>query len=313
MVEIRERAQGTFVIHNSFSGLHDKSREVGEATDLLASKTNNRVDLRKTEGPGHATELAMEAVRAGYLHIVVAGGDGTFREVAAGAVNSDADVTLWPIGSEEIGRRDLKMPKNLLQAVDIVINGKTQLIDTGSLNGECFIFNAGIGADAEVVYGVQKPGLKKDAHGVMAYVSQAVRILPTVRGVAAKLTIDGEIIDGNLYQIWVNNGRRLARFPITKGNIDDGEFEVLLGFADKLSQLVFPAIANLISGRNSNQCMQVVASNIEIDLDKPRKAQVDGDPLKQSDHFLILTHPRSLRIKVPDRENTIYSKPAILR
>ena len=308
---INGQVSEALIIHNSFAGIKDKSREVNEAAELLASRIR-RVEILRTEGPGHATELALEAIREGYLHIVVAGGDGTLREVAAGAVNSKTDITLWPTGSEEMARRDLKMPRNLLRAVDIVTNGKVQVIDTGAVNGETFLFNAGIGADADVVYGVQKPRLKKDGHGVTTYLKQARRILPRTGGVLAKLTIDGEIcFTDKLYQFWVNNGRRLARFSVTKGDIDDGKYEVLLAFAEKLSQLIFPGAIALATGKNSNQFTRMTASNMDIDLGRARKVQVDGDPLASSDHFEVRMYPSSLRMRVPNVENAIYSKPSI--
>jgi diacylglycerol kinase (ATP) len=40
--------------------------------------------IRPTEGPGHATELAREAVRAGCRVVVAVGGDGTVNEVGQG-------------------------------------------------------------------------------------------------------------------------------------------------------------------------------------------------------------------------------------
>lgn len=315
MVErINGQVSEALIIHNSFAGTKDKSREVNKAAELLASRIR-RVEILRTEGPGHATELALEAIRAGYLHIVVAGGDGTLREVAAGAVNSNVDITLWPTGSEEMARRDLKMPRNLLRAVDIVTNGKVQAIDTGTMNGEIFLFNAGIGADADVVYGVQKPGCKKDGYGTMAYLRQAAKILPRVRGVAAELIIDGErFLTDKFYQAWINNGRRLARFPVTKGKIDDeGKVELILAFAYRMSELVFPGAVAFAAKQSNNHFSFTAVSSMDVNLSRLRRYQNDGDPSNLVDHVEMRTNPGSLRMRVPDRENVIYSRPPIRR
>lgn len=301
----------TLIIHNPASGIKDRSREVGEAANLLSNYVG-RVNIQKTEGPRHATELVIQAREQGYAHIIVAGGDGTLREAAAGAVNSDMDITLWPTGSEEMGRRDLKMPRDLLQAVEVVLYGKVQLIDTGSINGEIFLFNAGIGADADVMCGVQKPGCKKDGYGPKVYLKQAMQILPKVRGVSAELTIDGERFSTQkLYQLWFNNGQRLARFPVTPGKIDDGRAEVILALADRMSELVFPVAATLVRRKNSNNCMFITATELDVSLGRKRRAQLDGDPTSLSDYFAIRINPKSLRIRVPDKMNVIYSRPAI--
>lgn len=308
------RISDVFVINNPASGTRDRSPEVGMVKDYLEKRVDGKFHFCETEGPGHAKLLVLKAVTQGYKHIVVMGGDGLLRETGAAVAGSNADITLLPKGSEEMARRDFKMPRSLMRAAEVLFDGRVQLIDTGTVNGERFIINMGIGADAEVVNGVQKPGLKKDGHGVTTYLKQAVKILPTTRGVAAKLTIDGEIcFTDKLYQFWVNNGRRLARFPITKGDIDDGKYEVLLAFAERLSQLVFPGVIALATGKNSNRFTRMTASNIDVDLSRARKAQVDGDPLASSDHFEVRMHPRSLRIRVPDGENVIYGRPPMLR
>ncbi|PYO90238.1 MAG: hypothetical protein DMD66_03290, partial [Gemmatimonadetes bacterium] len=59
------------------------------------------VDVVRTEGPGHAQQLAAQAVQQGARHVVAVGGDGTVHEVANGLLCSDADAALGvvPIGS----------------------------------------------------------------------------------------------------------------------------------------------------------------------------------------------------------------------
>lgn len=58
-----------------------------------------------TEGPGHGGELARELLRAGYDHIISAGGDGTHFEVVNGwfengtAINPEARLTVLPMGT----------------------------------------------------------------------------------------------------------------------------------------------------------------------------------------------------------------------
>src|SRR5262245_13263032 len=58
--------------------------------------------LRPTSAPGHAEEIAQQAVREGFSKIVAAGGDGTVHEVANGilkAGNESIVFAVWPFGS----------------------------------------------------------------------------------------------------------------------------------------------------------------------------------------------------------------------
>ena len=52
-----------------------------------------------TEGPGHAVELARDAVRTGNEIVVAVGGDGTMNEVAQGLIDTPAALALVPCGS----------------------------------------------------------------------------------------------------------------------------------------------------------------------------------------------------------------------
>jgi diacylglycerol kinase (ATP) len=59
-------------------------------------------ELRPTDHPGHAVDLAMKAADEGFTKVVAAGGDGTVHEVANGLLrggNREVMFAVWPIGS----------------------------------------------------------------------------------------------------------------------------------------------------------------------------------------------------------------------
>ncbi|HEY2571922.1 MAG TPA: acylglycerol kinase family protein, partial [Solirubrobacteraceae bacterium] len=57
-----------------------------------------RFELRPTQAPGHATELAREAAQEGRQLVIVAGGDGTANEAAQGVAHSETTLGLMPVG-----------------------------------------------------------------------------------------------------------------------------------------------------------------------------------------------------------------------
>ena len=59
-----------------------------EQVKFLLEKYQIEVDFSPTRKPGHAVDLAREAVRDGYKVVLVAGGDGTVGEVASGLIGS---------------------------------------------------------------------------------------------------------------------------------------------------------------------------------------------------------------------------------
>src|SRR5438128_4721272 len=68
----------------------DELRAVLEANDIQA-------DIEETEYPGHATELAREAVKQGYDIVIACGGDGTIGETAAALIGTQTTLGILPI------------------------------------------------------------------------------------------------------------------------------------------------------------------------------------------------------------------------
>ena len=60
----------------------DKARGLQSQLDCIS----NECTLMPTEGPGHAEDLAEQAVVDGFEMLVAAGGDGTVHEVVNGVV-----------------------------------------------------------------------------------------------------------------------------------------------------------------------------------------------------------------------------------
>jgi len=301
----------TLIIHNRYAGVKDRSADVETAAKRLQGY-GGRVEVLQTLAPGHATELTREAQRLGFAQIMVAGGDGTFHEAATGAVNSDLIIGLLPTGSEEMWRREAKIPKDLLKAVDLAVVGNVQRIDTGKINDILFVLDAGIGADGSVVDDVQHLGFaKEDGKGPWRYIQAAGRILPVYRGIPASVTIDKESFDvGNLYQLWVNNSQNLARIKVRRTQIDDGEFAVTIVSGRKLSEILIPAVSAFVLKKNTNSVTFTVGSSMQVEFSQKRlrKAQGDGDPVLQAYYFDINLDPASLLVRVPDRENELFSR-----
>ncbi len=63
-----------------------------------------------TRAPGHATELAREAVASGADVVLAVGGDGTVNEVARGLIGSGAALGIVPVGSGNGLARALRLP-----------------------------------------------------------------------------------------------------------------------------------------------------------------------------------------------------------
>jgi YegS/Rv2252/BmrU family lipid kinase len=108
--------------------------------------------LLVTDGPGHATDLAREAVAAGCERVVAVGGDGTMNEVAQALVGGPVALALVPCGSGNGLARHLAIPCSPASALRLAGDARARisLIDTGTANGRLFVNLMGLGFDAEI-------------------------------------------------------------------------------------------------------------------------------------------------------------------
>jgi diacylglycerol kinase family enzyme len=92
-----------------------------------------------TAAPGDATRFARLAVSEGAMSLVCVGGDGTLNEIInglmneEGPVNPDVHVGFIPNGTGCDLRRTLRIPKNPEEALKVIKQGRTRLIDLGRL------------------------------------------------------------------------------------------------------------------------------------------------------------------------------------
>jgi diacylglycerol kinase family enzyme len=142
------------------------------------------------EEPGSAQ--ALRAIAQGATHILVAGGDGTVREVIEAIHLNDlgGSVTLGilPSGTGNVLARNLKIELNdLHSAVERALLGNRHPIDVGlvriihedgSRAERIFSVMAGMGLDAKI-FQKTDPKLKK-AIGWFAYIEGGLKSLPTL-------------------------------------------------------------------------------------------------------------------------------------
>lgn len=144
----------------------------------------HRVELRVTEAPGHAVEIAREWAEKDRTYLVVAaGGDGTIREVAEGLVGTGVPMGIIPAGTANVLARELGYLKagqrSVRRTVSILEGNHEEAVHPFSIElpnektiGLCW---AGVGFDAEVLKHVNPTWKKK--LGRTAFVTAILKTL----------------------------------------------------------------------------------------------------------------------------------------
>jgi len=100
------------------------------------------IDLRRTEGPGHAMDIAQSLIEEDHELVVAIGGDGTVHEVASGLRGSQKVLGILPIGSGNDYARAHGIPtpkgskfKGMQGAIEILSSGKDRRVGSVRVEG----------------------------------------------------------------------------------------------------------------------------------------------------------------------------------
>ncbi len=166
-----------------------------------------------------------------YDHIVCSGGDGTLDETVSGIIESGLDVNLGyiPAGSTNDFANSLKIPKDMIKAASIAVNGHPFVCDVGEINGTTFVYVAAFGIFTDVSYQTDQ-GLK-NVLGHAAYILEGAKRLGQVESYHVKVEANGEAYEDDWIYGMVSNSKSIGGMSNLSGKnvqLDDGVFEVVL-------------------------------------------------------------------------------------
>ena len=168
-----------------------------------------------TAYPTQATGDAVKAVKerqGSYDMVACCGGDGTLDEVVNGMMQSEEKLPVGyiPAGSTNDFANSLKIPKNMIKAADVVVNGVNYACDIGRFNNDNFIYVAAFGIFTDVSYGTKQD--VKNVLGHAAYLLEGVKRLPSVRACPLKITCNDQVIEGEFLYGMVTNSYSVGGF-----------------------------------------------------------------------------------------------------
>ncbi len=122
-----------------------------EASALLAEAADAGLDVIRIGSDTRIPSLIRERIAAGQRLFIAAGGDGTINHVVQPLVNTDAALGVIPIGTYNHFARDLGIPLDWRQALEIALGSASQQIDTARANDRYFVNNLSMGLYPELV------------------------------------------------------------------------------------------------------------------------------------------------------------------
>jgi diacylglycerol kinase (ATP) len=292
---------------NPASANGSKGRRWAELAHVAAGRGLTG-DVFFSEGRGHLTELARNAVDGGATLLVVVGGDGSLHEVADGIVGRDVEVAVLMRGTGMDFARTYGIPTDAEQAFDVALHGDTREVDVGRVTYHAW---AG-GEQVEHLVNVGSVGMSADTArrantrskalgGKLTFFLTLVESFLRWRNVDMRVRVGDETRSGKMTSVVVANGQyhggSMWLAPeaqpddglldvVVIGDINKADFVRSVGRIYKGTHLTHPKI-DLLRG-----------PRVEVDADQPIPLELDGEqPGTTPAAFEIV--PRALRIRVP--------------
>ena len=298
-------------IYNPNSGKGNIRKEISFILESLSAK---RYDIRvfPTAKCGDAADMAKNEAN-NYDLLVCAGGDGTFNEVARGlmeAKNSGQNIPVVgyiPVGTVNDFATSLDIPKDIIDAVYVILTGKEKSVDIGSFSvgdevgfHSYFTYVAAFGAFTEVSYETSQD--VKNVIGKAAYFLEGVKSLQKIRPYHLKISYDGNEIEDDFIFGMVANSKSVGGFKGITGPevyLDDGEFDAIFVKNPK-TPLDLQNIINsfILMDMKTDNIYHFHSGSINIEAEENLQWTLDGEAGGSHQIVRIDNHKQALTVKV---------------
>jgi diacylglycerol kinase (ATP) len=235
---------------------------------------------------------------------VAAGGDGTVSAVANGLVHAEKPLAIVPLGTGNSLAQELGIPRNLDEAVDLLIGDHgVRRIDVLRLGERLTVLNVGVGLGAQVM---DDTGSDEKRHlGFFAYVWKLVHRLLGFHLQPFEIGVDGQRHRVRAAEVMVLNSAvvGLAEGRWTSGvRLDDGRVAVLAMRARTLLDLARVGWNVLFRRGAPDPGMRKWTARREVTIhtEPPLGVQVDGDVVGETPIDITLL-PGALAVIAPRR------------
>jgi diacylglycerol kinase family enzyme len=235
---------------NPGSGNFEKARE--------ALQPSGRFDIREVAG-AELEERVREAVEQGASRILIAGGDGSIGTAAARIVGTECELAVVPAGTLNHFARDIGIPVELAEAVEVASGTVTTTVDIGRVSERVFLNTSSLGV--YVTFVRVRDRLERWLPYRLASIVASIRaftVFPTIR---VDLEIEGKAQTFRTPLIFIGVGERELQLPKLGSRVKNGDrkLHVIAVRGRRRARLLATALEAVARG------VETAAQNPELD------------------------------------------------
>ena len=250
-----------------------------------------------SEKPGHASDLAKEALAQNIKKIIAVGGDGTVNEVAKMLINSDAALGIIPFGSGNGLARHMGISVDPAKAIEQLNSATIKINDAGVINGMPFFCTSGMGFDAHIgkIFATLK------GRGFIGYVKAVLKEFASYKPQQYKLIVNGVATTKNAFLITFANASQYGNnaYIAPQADVADGKLDVCI--LKPFPVYSMPALALRVFNKTADKSsfMETMkGTEITIERESSGPIHLDGEPFETGKEIKIEIIPACLKILV---------------
>ena len=277
----------TYIAHlifNPVSGQGNSEQDLDLIQKLLEPQLHLEIHL--TTPDISPEQLAKEAIAAGADLIIASGGDGTVSAVAGAVISTGVPLGIIPRGTANAFAAALGIPiaiAPIRNACQVILAGKTRVVDVARCNGFPMILLAGIGFEADTVERASRE--LKNQWGPLAYVMAGWEQLNEHELFNVEIEIEGNLQKFQAGAITIANAAPPTSVLAQGAGqviVDDGLLDATITTAATKFEAV-TTMVNLLgsalikTGSNQENTISLRAKHIKVNAFPAQKVVLDGE------------------------------------
>jgi diacylglycerol kinase family enzyme len=250
-------------------------------------------------------DIVQEKIHAKkYDAVYAVGGDGTVSLVGSLLINSETPLGIIPLGSGNGLSKDLDIPQDTEEALELLHDHVVRNIDTITLNGHPSIHLSDLGFNALVVTRF----CSGETRGPGSYAWIAMQEYMNYEAKNYRIVTDTEIFEGPAFMVTIANANAFGSNANINpdGILNDGRFEICLiepfpkaAGIGILYKLYTDSIDTSVYTRRIS-CMSATIYNLEHEV-----LHIDGEPIDLGEVIEVKMHPKSLKVVLPTHQDEV--------
>lgn len=276
-------------------GSGNKDQSLSEEIINYFSDSDLSIEIYELPRKCNSKQIKDAIEKAKADRVIAVGGDGTLKLVAECLLNTETPIGIIPTGSANGMAKELGIPLNIEEALEVAATGTPKKIHATLVNDELCIHLSDIGFNAYLV----KKFDELPTRGMLTYAKSAWHAFWNHRKMQVQFKVGDRQVKTKAAMVVIANATKYGTgFNINpNGKLDDDKFEVILIKEYAVMEILKIWVSKLPWNPKKIESFQ--ASEIQISTKYKAHFQVDGEYLGKTNKVEAKLLPKAINIIMP--------------